>query len=243
MALKKNEKRLVGGVSIAASVAIMMLFAMPQLDAWMAGNNQVNALKEEIKNLGAQQTALQSQISLLERNTDIPAGVTIRTYTEENREQIIKFMLDQVVSLAMGAGNRFISLKPSEVDPMIAPPPPPAKGAAGAVATTTTTQTPSSSTTTVPNTTSTSTTPGSTDASAPTPVLTTFGYDLAVRGSYDTLQRFLRIIGQQKELMEIVSMTIDNEAAAEKGGGTTKAVDPNHPLKLTAHLRLAMQPE
>jgi hypothetical protein len=215
---------------------------MPQWDSWNASNNQVNALKEEIKNFTAQQDSLKAQVALLRQHTDVPLGVTIRTYNEGNREQIIKALLDHVVNLAMGAGNRFISLKPSDAAPMIPPPAPSASAAKTTTTTTTSTTTAASATTS----TSTSTTDANAEAEAAVapPPLTTFGYDMAIRGSYDTLQRFLRIMGQQKELLEIVSLTLDNEAVKGKAASSSAGIpDPSRPLKLTAHLRLAIQPE
>jgi|GEM_PF-1983797 len=250
MALKKSEKNLVGIASIAIGGAIIMMVAMPQWDSWNASNNQVNSLKEEIKNLTAQQNSLNAQVTLLRQHTDVPLGVTIRTYNEGNREQIIKSLLDHVVNLAMGAGNRFISLKPSDAVPMILSPPPLKTAANGysstpAAATTTTTNTTTTATTTTTTSTTTSTTPdvnAEAEAAVAPPPLTTFGYDMAIRGSYDTLQRFLRVMGQQKELLEIVSLTLDNEAVKGKAG-SAGTPDPSRPLKLTAHLRLAIQPE
>jgi len=240
MALKKSEKNLVGIASIAVGGAIIMMVAMPQWDSWNASNNQVNSLKEEIKNFTTQQESLNAQIALLKQHTDVPLGVTIRTYNEGNREQIIKALLDHVVNLAMGAGNRFISLKPSEAAPMIPPPPPSA--ATAKTATTTTTTSASTTSTTSTTTSTTQDANAAAEAAVAPPPLTTFGYDMAIRGSYDTLQRFLRIMGQQKELLEIVSLTLDNEALKGKVGSAVTP-DPSRPLKLTAHLRLAIQPE
>jgi len=243
MALKKSEKNLVGVATIAIGGAIIMMVAMPQWDSWNASNNQVNALKEEIKNFTAQQDSLKAQVALLRQHTDVPLGVIIRTYNEGNREQIIKSLLDHVVNLAMGAGNRFISLKPSDAAPMIPPPAPSAAAAKTGTTTTTTTSTTTAASATTSTTTS--TTPDANaeaEAAVAPPPLTTFGYDMAIRGSYDTLQRFLRIMGQQKELLEIVSLTLDNEALKGKAG-SAGTPDPSRPLKLTAHLRLAIQPE
>jgi septal ring-binding cell division protein DamX len=247
MALKKSEKNLVGIASIAVGGAIIMMVAMPQWDGWNASNNQVNSLKEEIKNLATQQSSLEGQVAILRQHTDVPSNITIRTYNEENREQIIKSLLDHVVNLAVSAGNRFISLKPSDAAPMIAPPPKTGAVATTPASTSTTTTTSTTSTTPAAATTTTTTSTTATAnaeaaAAVAPPPLTTFGYDLSVRGSYDTLQRFLRVMGQQKELLEIVSLTLDNEAVHGKPG-SNGAPDPNRPLKLTAHLRLAIQPE
>src|SRR5688500_14346409 len=119
MPLKKSERRLIGGAALAGGVAIVMLVAMPQWDAFSASTNQVNTLKEDVKNLDQQKESLRSQIALLEKNTDIPPGIIIRTYTEDNREQLVKRLLDQVVTLATGAGNKFISLAPYDADPIM----------------------------------------------------------------------------------------------------------------------------
>lgn len=257
--MKKSERTLVGVVGIAGGLVLFFLLALPQWDSFSSKNTQVTALKDEVKNLETQKTTLDAQITLLERNTDIPPGITIRKYNEDTRAQIIKELLDKAVTLSTSVGNRFISLIPAEVEAIITPPPPAATGttpasvsttAPGAATSTTATATttPATTGTTTAATTGTATTAtGQTDPAStlPKPLLSSFGYDLAIRGTYDSLQRFLKTMDVEKELMEITNITLENEISAIPGATSATGVlpDPQYPIRMTARIRLAMQPE
>jgi hypothetical protein len=250
MALKKNEKTLVGVALMAAGVAVVFAFGLPQWDAFSSNNSQLGSLNEDIKNLDAQKTNLGTQISLLQKNTDVPAGITIRTYNDQTREKIIKSLLDQVVGLATGAGNKFISLVPSDVAPVLPPVQPaktPDQSAAKATITETTANSPNAASATPGGATATTTagataTASTSGAPAPSaPVLDTFGYDLTIRGSYNTVQGFLRAMDAEKELLEIGSITLENEARGYQPDAD-RISDPNYPIRLTARIRIALQP-
>jgi hypothetical protein len=245
MALKKSERTLVGVALLMGGLSLFMLVGLPQWDAFSASSGQVTALQEEIKGLEARKTALDAQVSLLMRNTDIPPGIAIRKYNEQNRASIIKELLDHVVNLATDSGNRFISLVPAAATPIL-PPAAPAS-ASGATAnkaagnSATTASTPSTTAASAGNTTASGA--DQPDAALPQPVLNTFGYDLAVRGTYDTLQRFLKSMEGQRELLEITDITLENEAAGPSGSANTQMADPAYPIRLTASVRIALQPE
>lgn len=228
MAFKKSEKTLVGVALLVGGFALFMMVTLPQWDAFSANSSQVAALQEEIKELEAQKTSLDAQVSLLTHNTDIPPGIAIRKYNEQNRAQIIKELLDRVVNLATDSGNRFISLAPSETTPILPPASASGKAASGSGAAATAQPTDA----------------GKGDStSLPSPVLNTFGYDLSVRGTYDTLQRFLKTMDGQRELLEITNITLENEAAGLPGSANAQMADPAWPIRLTARVRLALQPE
>ncbi len=219
MALKRSEKVLVGAGMIVGGLALLIGLGLPQWDAFMAANTQIGTLKDELKNLDVQKTSLNAQIALLEKNTAIPPGIEIKMYTEQNREEIIKGMLDQIVGLATGAGNKFISLKPLEnVQPIL---PPPAKTDDAAKS---------------------ATDPNAPPAPPPAPLLSTFGYEMAIRGSYDHLQQFLKAMAAQKDLLEISGIVLEDEASMTQGKSADGGTDPGHPIRLTAKLRLALQP-
>ena len=233
MALKKSEKMMVGYGLIAGGIAIVVGLGLPQLDAFNASNGQVNDMNQQIKDLAVQKETLTAQITLLEKNTDIPPGIDIRTYTADNKEQTIKEMLDGVVGLATEAGNRFISLTPSDADPVI--PPPAATADKGKDAATGAAQTPAAGATASGD--------DKKDAALPPPIMSTFGYDLAIRGTYDSIQNFLKAMDGQKELLEISGIRLENEAGNDQVNSSGERItDPSAPIRLTAKLRLAMQP-
>lgn len=224
--MKKSEKTLVGLMMIVGGIALVVGVGLPQWDAFSNNSSRISTLNDEIKGLQVQKENLNATIALLEKNTAIPPGLEIRRYTDQNREEIIKSLLDGVVKLATGAGNRFISLTPSEVAPILAPPPPPKEGAGTKGAT---------------NTNAAASTDPNAAPAAPPPLLSTFGYELAIRGTYDSLQGFLRAMDSQKELLELSSITLENEAS-KSGKGPDDTADPHFPIRLTAKVRLALQP-
>jgi hypothetical protein len=136
-----------------------------------------------------------------------------------------------VVQVSNDTGNVFISLTPFDAEPIVPPPPPPDK--------------------TDGSTTASATTTGSTDPNKPeappAPLLSTFGYEIDMRGTYDSLQSFLRNMDQQKELMEVFSITLQNEAFPDPSKPPTtdpnSSPDPKFPIRLNAKLRLVLQPQ
>ncbi len=242
MALKQSEKTLVGVAMIAAGIALVVAVGLPQYDAYNASNTELTTLKDEITSLEAQKTSLAAQIRILEQNTDIPSDIKVKTFTVDTREQAIKQMLDQAVELASETGNVFISLSPVEVAPFAGT----AEAATGD----------GQEGEPAPGENKDATAPdASADASGgngeskeppppPAPTLSTFGYELAVRGTYDTIQKFLQAMTQQKELMEVLQVTLENEANAASGSASSSSAalaSSKAPIKLTATLRLAMQ--
>jgi hypothetical protein len=237
MALKQSEKILIGAALVAGGLAIFLGLGRPQFDAYTANNTQLNTLIDELKNLQLEKDSLTGQIAILEKNTDIPLDINVKTYTDDNREVVIKQMLNQVVELATGVGNQFISLSPTEVDPLISAP---AKASTTKAAPSPQAQeeNPEAQTSEEPKA---QTSEGEPAAATP-PMLTTFGYQLAIRGTYQTIQNFLKQMTLEREIMEITTINVVNESKANSSAGSADAVsDPGAPIKLTVTIRLAMQ--
>lgn len=250
MALKRSEKMLVGLGLGVGGIALLIGVGLPQWDAFSAANSQISTTNDEIKALESQQINLNAQIALLEKNTDIPPGINIRTYNDQNREEVIKAMLDQVVNLATGTGNKFIALNPDTEDPLSNVTAPSPSAAPAPAANTTQTPAAGATTTDTPASANGTATTNATDPNAlpppPPPILSTFSYVLSIRGTYGSLQDFLRSLDSQKELMEVSGINIENEAGADRSsasGGAADVADPGNPLKLTANIRIVLQPE
>jgi cell division protein FtsB len=220
--MKQSEKTLVGLLLLVGGAAIVALVGLPQWDAFSNNQAQVTSLNDEIKVLDAQKTALNAEIAQLEKNSIIPEDIEVQVYTEKNREQLIKGILDRVVNLATDAGNIFISLAPLENKNAAPEPPAPAKNE----------RTPAASAGNASE---------ESDAPPP-PVLRQFSYELSVRGTYTSIQSFLRSMAAQKALIEIAAMKLVNEQG-ETLPSADNALDPFHPIRMTATIRLAMQPE
>jgi hypothetical protein len=228
MALKKSEKLLVGYGLLGSGVVLFIFLGMPQLDAYNASRAQVETLERELADVNLQKTNLQQEITLLEHNTAIPPGIEIKTYTPATKEQVVKQMLDMVVSMAVDADNKFISLAPVDAEPILAPAKADDKDKDGNKA--------------EGDASGGQQTANGEKAPPPPPMLTTFGYELAIRGTYDSIQTFLKRMAQQKELMEINEISLENELTNDQNVGADKIVDAKYPIRLTAKLRLALQP-
>lgn len=217
--MKQSEKTLIGLMLVVGGIALVALVGLPQWDAFSSNQSQVTSINDEIKALEAQKTILNAEISQLEKNSAIPQDVEVHVYTEKNRERIIKGMLDRVVNLATQAGNLFISLAPLDDKSSVPVPPEPkeAKPAANA---------------------------GSANEEVPTPpppVLSQFSYELSIRGTYTSVQNFLRAMAEQKALVEIATIKLENEQGETRTADNHP--DPFHPIRMTATIRLALQPE
>lgn len=224
MALKESEKTLIGFALLAGGIALVFVFGLPQWDLYSQQTQQITGLKQEKEGLLTQKDALQSQISVLEQNTNIPLDLKVQTYTDQDREQMIKRLLDHIVNLSTKAGNKFISLGPTPADELATPVAPPVSQEQDESAS-------------AQNNTS-----GEKEAPpVPAPLLNTFEYDLAVRGSYDTVQKFLKLVDNQKTLIEIGRIAIENELLSEGSATRDVLLDPGRPVKLTANIRLSMQ--
>lgn len=226
MALKDREKLMVGGMMITGGLALLIGLGLPQFDAVNANLTQKGELETQIKGMEVQQQALHTEIDNLQKRNDLPKDIVIRQFTSQNREQIIKAMVDEIVNLAAHAGNKLISLEPHEVEPLFPPPAPVDPKAAPVDAT--------------------ATDPNAAPAPPPQPLLEAFGYTMAVRGSYNQVQDFLKSMFSNKELIEVTSIELQNENGVTRGGATasttTVPIDYSRPIKLITKMRLVLEP-
>jgi hypothetical protein len=229
--MKSNEKKLVGLALAAGGIALIVGLGLPQWDAFSTNSTKATGLKSDLTASDSQKEDLNVQISLLEKNIDIPAYIKVKTFTNDTEASATKELLDQVVTLATTAGNKFISLSPAEVEPFMAPPKPKAKAADGS--------TPADEAAPADGATDDST--GKKAAVAYEPPLVTKGYELTVRGTYNTIQSFLRAMDKQVLILDMLNFDLENEAGDTANPAAASNSDPNFPLRLKVTLRLALQ--
>jgi len=230
--MKKSEKVLIGLAMLVGAVALFVMIGMPQLDAVNANQSQLSSLNEDIKNFDAQKVNLTNEINVLEKNSNLPSDVTVLTYTPQNRALLLKGMMDKVVMTATRTGNIFISLAPVDM-------PSPAAAAS------------TSSSTLDSKTIAPQLAPAdkNTAGIAPPPaseLLDQFQYTFVVRGSYSSIQQFLSAMAEEKSLIHIQGIKMENEYMP--GLGTSSSTpsdsgDPLHPIKLTSLVVLSLQPQ
>lgn len=233
--MKSSEKKLVGIAMAAGGIALFVAMGLPQWDVFTANTTKAGTLRDTLKSTQAMKDNLTVQVSLLEKNIDIPADIQVKTFTNDTEEQATKELLDHVINLATGVGNKFISLSPASVDPFLAPKPKAkdkdgkeidpaaAEAASGASAEDTKAAMLAA-------------------AEANAPPLLTKGYELTVRGTYDTLQSFLRAMDKQTMILDMLNFDLENEAVDTSApSDASAAFDPSFPLRLKVTLRLALQ--
>jgi len=243
--MKNSEKQLVGIAILAAGIYVVISFGLPQWDAFTTNNAKAASLRDDLKSTQSQKESLNLQIALLEKNIDIPSDIQVKTFTDDTEAQATKEVLDHVVNLATDAGNKLVSLNPATVPPFLTPKPKPqnATNASGAATAN------GASTPATPNTPAVPTAAATTDdktaaleqAQDSLPPLVTKGYELTVRGTYNSLQGFLRSMDKQAMVLDMMNFELENEAANSTPGAPNNAGDPSLPLRLKITLRLALQ--
>lgn len=255
--MKRSEKMLIGGGMIVVGLGVLGMFGSEQWTNFSNNTIQADTLNKEIQAMTQQQQGLQRSIDTLKKGVDLPENITIQEYTPETRDAVIKAVVDQVVGKATSTGNTLISLSPATVDPFIPAEDPEAKDpnaaadpnaapAEGADPNATPAD-PNAEPVDPAATGAPVITIGEQASGPPKPSLETFGYELIIRGTYDSLQAFLRSLASNRELMEVMNIRLENETGvsrvmpdASTGGGDV-ALDPSRPIKMTATLRLVMQ--
>ena len=225
-----------------AGIAVVFAAGLPQWDATSANISKASSLKDELKSSETQQESLKLQISMLEKNIDIPSDIEIKTFNDNNEEQATKELLDHVVNLATTGGNKFISLSPAEVAPFWTPPPPPKTQDPNAPAA------PTDAAASAAPAASATDTPAATDpnaaaaaASSAASLLVTKGYDLTIRGTYTSLQSFLRAMDKQRMIFDMSNFDLESESSSTTADAGSTVSDPDFPLRLKVTLRLALQ--
>jgi len=237
--MKSSEKKLVGIAMIAGGIALVFGLGLPQMDTFNANTTKSTSLKADLEAAQADKLNLNLQISMLEKNIAIPRNIQIKTFSSDNEEEAAKELLDHVVNLATDSGNKFVGLSPAKVDPFLTPPKPKANSTATGIAASATPAPPANATST---TATDSNSPQDASAQASLPLLITKGYELTIRGSYASLQAFLRAMDQQLMVMDMLNFDLENEMAnATTGGAAAGDADPSLPLRLKVTLRLALQ--
>ncbi|MEM0952224.1 MAG: hypothetical protein AAGI66_08810 [Cyanobacteria bacterium P01_H01_bin.74] len=235
MALKSSEKNLIGIALIVGGIALFFALGLPQWDEYSAKKNEIETLKIEKQNLENQKTVLGTQIKVLEKQVNTPLGFDVVTYTEPTKAKMIKAMLDHVINLSSQAGNLFIKLSSVEKTPQEI-----AQEQAAAQAQLASKQNPDKN-----NLLANLTSDDANTAEEPVvlpPSLNTFKYQLSVRGSYASIQKFLQLIDSQKALLALSDLTLENEQISLENTGDGQTVfDPTHPIKLTVNLLITMQ--
>lgn len=237
MPLKKSEKQLLGIMMLVGAGAIFMFFGLPAWDTLSKNWTKKDELNGQLKNFTVQEQALTGAIKRLEKQLALPNDVTVRKYTDATLQQNVKDILNRVIEFADNANNTVAYLKPWVEVPSILPPPPPPDPAAAQTAGATTTPTD----------------PNTPPAPPPPPPLTTVGYELAIRGTFASVQEFLTAMDAQKEMVEIYSLQLINESGPARGAGDASSgggasagqdaiLDPAKPIKLIAKLRLVLEP-
>ena len=226
MALKKREKMLVGVMLVCVAVATVAYVTLPCWDSLSANQQKLTDTKASVQSLTTQKGSLQSELESLKTANNLPPGIDIPRITSKTKEIVIKGILDDVVSNAADSGNKLISLKPYDAPPIIPPPPPPEPNKNNAPAM------PGMGTQTQ-------------EAPPPPPPLVSVGYELAVRGTYNTIQAFLKRMDNPNQLIEMHGIELENESGpvrvSEGGAPDENAVtDPMYPIKLKAKLRLIL---
>ena len=164
---------------------------------------------------------------------EVPAEVHLREFaSEDDLQPLVKDVLNDIVGFADAHNNKLIVLKPYAAEPFIKPPPEPETGGIRRNA-----------------------------QKAPSPEeqqkldeqrklanqIRTIGYEMAIRGTYGTIQSFLKEMEQYDQLVEINTITLLNEAGADRSGanplvkGKDVLFDPARPIRATMMLRLGLK--
>jgi outer membrane murein-binding lipoprotein Lpp len=243
MAKTVNNNAMLGLLLVGLGLGgIGGLMVVPEISAMTTNQQKIEHLDTEVKALEAQQASLNQNIQRYEQENRIPKDLIIRTYEEATKAQVLKEMLDKIVGIASNSGNVFISLEPYETgDPVPAAPAAtaPTNGTA-----TTANATPAANGTATPA--AAPGTPEAAPAAPPQPQLMTYGYTMALRGSYDDVLRFLGSLNSHNELIEVSSIKVENEAGPQRQGSSSanaELLDPTKPIKLTAKVKLILLPK
>lgn len=211
----KREKYMIGGLLVALGVGgVGYGLIWPSFQGIMGKMEQKAQSELVVQAQEAQVTQLTQQIRDLKKLKDLPEGLMVRQFSSDTLQENIKGMVDQIVQLSTENGNELILLEPWAAPP-INPPSESTKADAK----------------------------GDAPPEPPAPQLQTFGYALTVRGDYGNIIGFLGALNSHQELIEVNSVSIENEAGEERSSAPSGPTNPFKPIKLTANMILFLQPQ
>ncbi len=228
--MKSSEKMIIGIFLGVAGGALFFCFGLPQWDTYNANTTKTSSLTEEFKSAETEKQVLNASIARLKHNIALPLDIDVQSFTTKTESNATKELLARVANLATQSNNKFISLSPTDVPALFTP------SAEGDKSNTenggaSTDNKDAKATTDEKNTDSKS------DDSSP---LITKGYEFSIRGTYDSLQAFLRNLAAEKMVFDLYNFELINEMT-ENLGNTDSLAEPSYPLRLKVTLRLAMQ--
>ena len=209
------------GLLLFAGAGILIVVALPIWDSFNANMAKKNQDEAGIASLTEKINSLNTEIQAIQSDVPMPSGVEVRKFKTDSREEVVKDIVDNVVKKATAPGNKLVYLLPFPADP-IKPPLTPEQEQAVKDG----------------------------KMSEPASPYDTIGYDLAVRGTYGSIQDFLSALDNQREIVEVVSIALVNEAGVDRAGtkppnfnisGADVILDPSKPIRLTAKLRLILE--
>ncbi len=219
--VSNRDKIILGGGLIAAGfIVVGLLLIEPAWKNIEATQLKIKEAETLVESLSAQEKSINLEIQRYQQKVDLPSNLIIREFKTASLDENIKIMLDAVIHTATAAGNVLVSLEPIAS----APPPPPA---------------------TPPAAPATPAVPGAAPPPPPPPpALRAVEYDMVVRGNYNNLVSFFKTMSEYNELVEIISIKMQNEGSSERvaSGSSGGRMDPSKPIRLTAKFKLYLKP-
>ena len=196
--MKSSEKMIVGICLAVAGVALIFYAGLPQWDVYNTNTTKAASLNDELKSSQAQKIELDASIARLKHNIALPLDIDVQAFTSDTESTATKALLDHVVGLATQANNKFISLSPAEVPPLFTPPSDDKSDTANSDSASNKQNDSTSKDNQV-----TKNANGDTTKSDDSALLVTKGYELTIRGTYDSLQYFLRAMDAEKKVFDL----------------------------------------
>jgi hypothetical protein len=216
--MQPREKLLLGGLLLGVGLyALPMFVIMPM---WADMNKQqatIQAEEQKLPGLEANNTRLSVEIARLKKLETVPTGVNVRKIEGGNPQASVKAMLDDLVTLAKHYGNDLIALTPFAIARPPAPEPESGSKKAG--------DQPAEP---VP-------------VQAQVPATRSFGYTFALRGTYKAIEQYVNVLSTHPELVEIQSITYQNEGGQHREQLTAGQLPTTKPIRAELKLVLYLQ--
>ncbi|MBX2860159.1 MAG: hypothetical protein KTR14_02920 [Vampirovibrio sp.] len=213
--VSSREVMLISAVGIAAAVFVGFTFTEPAIKDMMVKQGKVGALKDEVALLTAQKEGAEKDLERYKQKVELPEGITIRRFEPNKLEEHLKVILDNIVDIADGSGNQVMALEKQDNLVFSVPTPPSEAGKPPE------------------------------EQEAPPPIeLKGFQYDMTVRGTYSSLVDFIAAVSREKELVEMATIRVENEAGPNRTDAVKGQVDVGllKPVKMDLRLKLYLRP-